>query len=181
VVCYNTDAPIVIVSASGEDVTADNIYTVVEKATKNDTAIYVNETKNDIKVTVKDTAAHVTESFTVNLDLDTVSVSSKEFKNAQKIAETEIAREKDPKSKITTVWENGDYYKNSYTKTVNGTDVTVTYYTDKKGKDVKRSVVTSSGDVKDIAVIEVSYTTRLTARTLPSRTLRMPPRVNASP
>ena len=149
------------ISANGEDVTADNIYTVGEKATKNDTAIYVNETKNDIKVTVKDTAANVSKSFTVALDLDTVSVSSKEFKNAQKIADTKIAREEKSASEISSVPENGNYYKNSYTETVNGTKVTISYYTDSKGKDVKRSVITSSGKTKEIAVIEVSYTTKI--------------------
>ena len=160
-VCYSTAAPIVTVSANGEDVTADNIYTVVEKATKNDSAVYVNEKKNDIKVTVKDTAANVSKSFVVNVSLDTVSVSSKEFKNVQKIADTEVARKKDPASGITSVPENGDYYKNSYTETVNGVNVTVSYYTDKNGKDVKKSVITSSGKTKDIAVIEVSYTTKI--------------------
>ena len=161
VVCYSTATPTVTVSADGKDVKADNIYTVVESATKNDSAIYVNSKKNDIKVTVNDTAARVSESFTVKLDLDTVSIPSKEFKNAQKMADAKITRESKPASGITSVPENGDYYKNTYTEKVNGIDVTVTYYTDKNGKDVKRSVVTSSGKTKEIAVIEVSYTTKI--------------------
>ncbi len=161
VVCYSDAAPIVTVSANGDDVSADNIYTVVEKATKNDTAIYVNEKKNDIKVTVKDTASHVTKSFTVKLELDTVSVSSKEFKNIQSIAETKVTREKSPASGITTVPENDSYYKNTYTETIKDTKVTVSYYTDKKGNDVKRTVVTSDGKTKEVAVIEVSYTTKI--------------------
>lgn len=161
VVCYSDAAPIVTVSANGDDVSADNIYTVVEKATKNDTAIYVNEKKNDIKVTVKDTASHVTKSFTVKLELDTVSVSSKEFKNIQSIADTKVIREKSPASGITTVHENDSYYKNTYTETIKDAKVTVTYYTDKKGNDVKRTVVTSDGKTKEVAVIEVSYTTKI--------------------
>lgn len=161
VVCYSDAAPIVTVSANGDDVSADNIYTVVEKATKNDTAIYVNEKKNDIKVTVKDTASHVTKSFTVKLELDTVSVSSKEFKNIQGIADTKVTREKSPASGITTVPENDSYYKNTYTETIKDTKVTVSYYTDKKGNDVKRTVVTSDGKTKEVAVIEVSYTTKI--------------------
>ena len=161
VVCYSDAAPIVTVSANGDDVSADNIYTVVEKATKNDTAIYVNEKKNDIKVTVKDTASHVTKSFTVKLELDTVSVSSKEFKNIQSIADTKVTREKSPASGITTVPENDSYYKNTYTETIKDTKVTVSYYTDKKGNDVKRTVVTSDGKTKEVAVIEVSYTTKI--------------------
>ena len=161
VVCYSDAAPIVTVSANGDDVSADNIYTVVEKATKNDTAIYVNEKKNDIKVTVKDTASHVTKSFTVKLELDTVSVSSKEFKNIQGIADTKVTRDKSPASGITTVPENDSYYKNIYTETIKDTKVTVSYYTDKKGNDVKRTVVTSDGKTKEVAVIEVSYTTKI--------------------
>ena len=161
VVCYSTAAPIVTVTANGDDVTADNIYTVVEKATKNDTAIYVNETKNDIKVTVKDTASNVSESFTIKLNLDTVSVSSKDFKNIKAVAASEVARKKKPASGISSIPENGTTVKNIYTDKVDGIDVTVTYYTDLKGKDIKRSVIKSSGKTKDIAVIEVSYTTKV--------------------
>ncbi|WP_405323108.1 cadherin domain-containing protein [Fibrobacter sp.] len=161
VIIYSTAAPIVTVSASGEDVKAENIYTVVEKATKNDSAIYVNDKKNDIKVTVKDSASNVSKSFTVKLELDTVAVSSKEFKNIKSIADSKVTRKKDPASGITTIPENGSYTKNSYTDEVNGFKVTVTYYTDSKGKDVKRSVITSSGKKKDIAVIEVSYTVNI--------------------
>jgi hypothetical protein len=120
IICYSNAAPIVTVSADGENVTAENIYTVVEKATKNDTAIYVNKVKNDIKVTVTDTASHVTKSFTVSLELDTVSVPSKDFKEVKSIAETEIARNKKPASGISSVPENGEYVKNTYTETVNG-------------------------------------------------------------
>ena len=161
IICYSTAAPIVTVSANGELVSADDIYTVVEKTTKSDSAIYVNKVKNDIKVTVTDTAAHVSKDFTVQLRLDTVSLPSNDFKTVKNIAETEVARNKKPASGITSVPENGDYVKNSYTETVNGNEVTVTYYTDKKGKDVKRSVVTASGKKKDVAVIEVSYTTKI--------------------
>ena len=161
IICYSNAAPIVTVSADGENVTAENIYTVVEKATKNDTAIYVNKVKNDIKVTVTDTASHFTKSFTVSLELDTVSVPSKDFKEVKSIAETEIARNKKPASGISSVPENGEYVKNTYTETVNGQEVTVSYYTDNKGKDVKRSVITASGKKKNIAVIEVSYTTKV--------------------
>ena len=164
VVCYSSAAPIVTVSANGDDVTADNIYTVVEKATKNDTAVYVNEKKNDIKVTVNDTASHVTKSFTVKLELDTVAVSSKNFKSLKSVADSEITRKKNPDSGITSVPENGTTYKNSYTDEVNGVKVTVSYYTDKNGKDVKRSVITSSGKTKDLAVIEVSYTTKVNGK-----------------
>ena len=161
IICYSTAAPIVTVSANGELVTAEDIYTVVEKTTKTDSAIYVNKVKNDIKVTVTDTAANVSKDFTVKLELNTVTLPSDDFKNMKNIAEKEVARNKKPASGITSVPENGDYVKNSYTETVNGNEVTVSYYTDKKGKDVKRSVVTASGKKKDIAVIEVSYTTKI--------------------
>ena len=161
VICYSDAAPIVTVSANGDDVSADNIYTIVEKATKNDTAIYVNEKKNNIKVTVKDTASRYTKSFVVNLELDTVSVSSSEFKNIQSIADTKVSRKKDPASGITTTPENSSYNKNTYTEVVNSKRITVTYYTDKKGNDVKRSVVTSDGKTKEVAVIEVSYTVKI--------------------
>ena len=158
VVCYSDAAPIVTISANGDNVAADNIYTVVEKATKNDTAIYVNEKKNDIKVTVKDTAANVSKSFTVNLVLDTVSYSEDIFKNIKSVADSKIARKDKSSSEVSTTSENGNTIKNTYTETVNGVTATVTYYTDKKGNDIKRSVITSSGKTEEIAVIEVSYT-----------------------
>ena len=161
VICYSTATPIVTVSTKNNSVTAEDIYTVVEKTSDSDTAVYVNKVKNDIFVTVKDTAANVTNSFTINVKLDTTSVPSDEFKNVTKIADTKISRKKDPASGISSVPENGEYVKNSYTETVNGMNVTVSYYTDKKGKDVKRSVITSSGKKKDVAVIEVSYTVKV--------------------
>jgi hypothetical protein len=164
VICYSNAAPIVTVTAEGENVTADNIYTVVEKATKNDSAIYVNEKKNNIKVTVKDTAANVSKTFIVNLELDTVSVSSKEFKNVQSIANTKVTRKSNPSSGITTTPENGSYNKNTYTETINDVKTTVTYYTDNKGNDVKRTVVTSDGKTKEVAVIEVSYTVKINGK-----------------
>ena len=161
VICYSDATPIVTVFADGDDVTADNIYTVVEKATKNDTAIYVNGKKNNIKVTVKDSASRYTKSFVVDLELDTVPVSSNEFKNIQSLANTKVSRKKDPASGITTIPENSSYNKNTYTEVVNSKRITVTYYTDRKGNDVKRSVVTSDGKTKEIAVIEVSYTVKI--------------------
>ena len=161
VVCYSDAAPIVTVSANGEDVKADNIYTVVEKATKNDTAIYVNDKKNDIKVTVKDTSSKFSKTFTVKLELDTISVPSKEFKNIKTVADSKLTRKKNPSSRIITVRENDSYNKNTYTDEVNGIPVTITYYTDKSGNDVKRSVITSSGKTEEIAIIEVSYTAKI--------------------
>ena len=161
VICYSTATPIVTVSTKNSSVTAEDIYTVVEKTSDSDTAVYVNKVKNDIFVTVKDTAANVTNSFTINVKLDTTSVPSDVFKDVTKIADTKVSRKKEPASGISSVPENGEYVKNSYTETVNGMEVTVSYYTDKKGKDVKRSVITSSGKKKDIAVIEVSYTVKV--------------------
>ena len=161
VVCYSTAAPIVTITANSGNVEAENIYTVVESTTSGDSAIYVNGTKNDVKVTVKDTAANLSKSFTVQLDLDTLSLPSKEFKNVTNLAAAEITRKEKPESGITSTSENGDYVKNTYTETVNGIDVAVTYYTDGKGKDVKRSVVTSSGKTEEIAVIQISYTTKI--------------------
>ena len=164
VIIYSSAAPIVKVSADGDNVEADNIYTVVEKATKNDTAIFVKDIKNDIRVFVLDTVSNVSESFVVKLELDTISLPSSDFKDVKAVADKKLARNKKPSSGITSTPENGIYTKNSYTETVNGLKVIVSYYTDKKGKDVKRSVITSSGDTKVIAVIEVSYTTQVNGK-----------------
>ena len=161
VICYSTAIPVVTISANGNHTDAENIYTVVEKTADSDTAIYVNKLKNDVKVTVKDTAANVSKSFTVQLELDTVSVGSKDFKNLTKVADTKVTREST--SEVKTTAEN-EYLKNSYTKLVSGVEVTISYYTDSKGKDVKTSVITSSGKTKEIAVIQVSYTTKVNGK-----------------
>ena len=160
-ICYSTAIPVVTISANGNHTDAENIYTVVEKTADSDTAIYVNKLKNDVKVTVKDTAANVSKSFTVQLELDTVSVGSKDFKNLTKVADTKVTREST--SEVKTTAEN-EYLKNSYTTLVSGVEVTISYYTDSKGKDVKTSVITSSGKTKEIAVIQVSYTTKVNGK-----------------
>ena len=91
IVYYSNAAPIVIVSANPDDQKAANIYTIVEKTDSADANIYVNKTQNDILVTVKDSASHKDTSFTVKLNLETLSVPSKTYETLASVAKESVA------------------------------------------------------------------------------------------
>lgn len=161
VVYVSTAAPIVTVSAEKKDVKADNIYTVVEEVAEKDTAFYVNTSKNDIKVTVSDTVAGYSKSFTVNVDLDVAQVPNSVFKTVGSIADAKISL--DEKADVLRTPENGERIKVTYSDRVNGKDVLVTYYTDNDGKILKTPVVVD-GKEKEIEAIVVSYTEMVDGR-----------------
>ncbi|SMG44637.1 cadherin repeat domain-containing protein [Fibrobacter sp. UWB13] len=154
-VCYSTAAPIVDIDASKTKVTAENIYTIVENVDKKDSSIYVNNKNKDVKVSVKDTVSGYSESFKVDVVLDTVAVSSTTVKDMVDISKSEIKLEKNPKS---DVYEKpiGDKTKVSYDKVVNGDTVTVSYYVDEDGEIVKTAVFDEDGKKTMTEVIEVS-------------------------
>lgn len=155
VVYVSTAAPIVTVSADKKEFKADDFYTIVEDVDEKDSSIYVNTTKNEIMVTVKDTASRVSESFTVNVELDEASVPSSMLKTISSIADAKVSL--DSKAEAKQIPENDDRIKVTYKDRVNGKDVFVTYYTDRDGETLKTPVVVD-GKVKDVKTITVSYT-----------------------
>jgi hypothetical protein len=104
---------------------------------------------------VKDTVSGYSESFKVDVVLDTVAVSSTTVKDMVDISKSEIKLEKNPKS---DVYEKpiGDKTKVSYDKVVNGDTVTVSYYVDEDGEIVKTAVFDEDGKKTMTEVIEVS-------------------------
>ena len=165
IVYYSNAAPIVIVSANPDDQKAANIYTIVEKTDSADANIYVNKTQNDILVTVKDSASHKDTSFTVKLNLETLSVPSKTYETLASVAKESVALDEYAKDKKSTP-VNGTEIKVSYPTKVAGVNVTVSYTTDNDGEIIKQKVVNDKGKEESIEVITVSYETEINGKTV---------------
>lgn len=165
VVFYSDAAPLVTVSANPDDLKAANIYTIVERTDSADANIYVNRTQNDILVTVKDSASGRDTSFTVKLDLDTLSVPKKNFETLAAVAKESVSLDENAKNATRTP-VNGTEVKVSYTEKVAGTEVTVSYMTDNNGDVIKQKVVNDKGKEELIEVITVSYETVITGKTV---------------
>lgn len=165
-VCYSTAAPVVDVFAPKTKVTADNIFTVVEEVDKKDSSIYVNDKEKDVKVSVKDTVSGYTETFDVTVVLDTVAVSDKVVNTLIDVAKSQPSLDKDPKSGVSTTPVNDNKTVVSYKKTVNGTDIVISYNVDNDGDIIKVPVVDENGQKKMTEVIEVSTTVEVKGKTV---------------
>ena len=138
VIFVNSDSPEVIVSTKDKEVKASNIFTVVEEKAEGDTAYYVNEKKNKVFVSVKDPGSSKRDTFTVNLELDSLNISSTTFtKTMDKIVDAKLTLDRNATENKKVLQLNGEVMETSYTEYVNGNEVTVTYYTDFKGNLVK--------------------------------------------
>ncbi|MBR3071279.1 cadherin domain-containing protein [Fibrobacter sp.] len=156
VVFYSTAAPLVEVTAKKTVVTADNIYTVVESVDKKDSSIYVNNDKKDVLVIVKDTVAGISDTFDVDVKLNTVTVPNTVVKTLTEVAKSQPTLNKNPKSGVKENPINGEKTKISYEETVSGNKVTVSYNVDNNGKIIKEAVIDEYGEKTMIEVIEVS-------------------------
>ena len=156
VVFYSTAAPLVEVTAKKTVVTAENIYTVVENVDKKDSSIYVNKDKKDVLVIVKDTVAGISDTFDVDVKLNTVTVPNTVVKTLADVAKSQPTLNKNPKSGVKENPINGEKTKVSYEETVNGNKVTVSYNVDNKGNVIKEAVIDEHGEKTMTEVIEVS-------------------------
>ena len=151
IIYVNSDSPEVTVSTKDKEVKASNIFTVVQEKDEGDTAYYVNSKKNEVFVSVKDPGSSKRDTFTVKLELDSVTISSVTFtKTMGKIVDANLTLDRNATENKKVLQVNGEVMEVSYTEIVNGTPVTVTYYTDFKGDLVKGE----SGKKE----IKVSYT-----------------------
>lgn len=145
VILYNDKPPVVTISKP--DNTSDYIdYITIEE--QKDDKIYINKKKNELTVTVKDTVNNTKESFPITVKLDTVKNVSKEIKdynyviNEKSATITEIG---DGLAEMTevidgvkvTVLVDAKTHKRkdttqtvSYTKKIDGKEVTISYKTD---------------------------------------------------
>ena len=158
IVYYSNAVPEVTLSKEHDPEFKGSIYTIVEQVKEKDsTTFYVNKLKNEVTVTVKDSAANNNTSFTINLELGTVSIPSKYYTTMSEIADGILPLNESAKgAKRSEV--NGEKIAVSYTEIVNGNEVTVTYYTDMKGNIIKGE----SGEEE----MTVSYTKVIDGKTV---------------
>ena len=162
VVFVSTSTPIVTVTANAGSQDAANIYTIEEALDEKDSSIYVNDSKNDILVTIKDPVTKKDSSFVVKLELDTLNVKEKDLESVAAVAEkSKLTLNQNPTSGVTRTPVNGNEIKMSYTEDVGGKKVTVSYVTDNDGEVLKTPVIDEKGEVDSIEVITVSYETTI--------------------
>lgn len=163
IIYYSNATPVVKIYSDPADVSADNVYTIVEQTDKSDTNYYVNSTEKKITVSVTDTAAGVKKKFDINLELDTVGVPEKTLNTVNEITKEKVTLRDGSDVEVVKTPVNGEKIVVSYmdTVTVNGEPmvVKVSYDTDSKGDETKVAVINEKGKVDSIQVITVTYTT----------------------
>lgn len=168
VIYYSAATPVVSVSAGADPTKAGNIYTIVEKTDKADSNVYVNSNKNDIVIKVTDTAAKVSDSVVVSVELGAVDLPKDNFTSIANSVAGEVLLNINPSSTPKYTAFNGDEVKVTYVEKVNGKEVEVSYMISKdeydkveKGGSLpdpkKTEVVGDDGKVESIEVITVSY------------------------
>lgn len=168
IIYYSNATPVVKIYSDPADISADNVYTIVEDVDKSDTNYYVNTTDKKITVSVTDTAAGVKKKFDINLELDTVGVPEKTLKTVNEITKEKVTLRDGSDVEVVKTPVNGEKVVVSYQDTVeiNGKPVllTVSYDTDTKGNETKVAVINEKGKVDSIQVITVSYTTKVNGK-----------------
>ncbi|MCQ2091559.1 MAG: cadherin repeat domain-containing protein [Fibrobacter sp.] len=163
IIYYSNATPVVKIYSDPADVSADNVYTIVEDVDAADTNYYVNSTEKKITVSVTDTAAGVKKKFDINLELDTVGVPEKTLNTVNEITKEKVTLRDGSDVEVVKTPVNGEKIVVSYmdTVTVNGEPmvVKVSYDTDSKGNETKVAVINEKGKVDSIQVITVTYTT----------------------
>ena len=165
IIYYSNAAPMVTISAKPTQVSADNIFTILEKTGDDDSTVYVNDVKNNIYITIKDTAnknSKVDTSFKMPISLETVKIENKVYDKVESIIKAGVyLDETKPSKEVTKVPTNGNTVKVSYKEAVGKDTVTVTYETDKKGDVLKSKVIGDDGKEHSWEVITVSYVTKV--------------------
>ena len=99
---------------------------------------FTHKKQNKVFVSVKDPGSSKRDTFTVNLELDSVNISPATFtKTMDKIVDAKLTLDRNATENKKVLQLNGEVLETSYTEFVNGNEVTVTYYTDFKGNLVK--------------------------------------------
>lgn len=163
VIHISTSAPKVIISADGSDRGYGDIFNIDEVVDEKDTSIYVNNPKNDIRVTIKDPVKK-DSSFVVKLDLETVNVSKKDLETVSTVVDKgNFKLDEKPENAVRTP-VNGSEIKVAYTEKVNGKEVQITYYTDNDSNVILTPVINEKGEIDSVEVITVSYVTKIGGR-----------------
>ncbi|MCK9181886.1 MAG: cadherin repeat domain-containing protein [Fibrobacteraceae bacterium] len=139
VVYRSSRIPDVAISASGDTSGRPSGVTIVEAKDAGDTASYVRSRSVDVSLSVTDSSGTSprTDTLSVNVSLDTVSVTAKEIKTAEgTIGKVDLGDgSAQPDGEVTHAVLGPDLMSVSYyDTTASGTAVRVTYYTDGDGK-----------------------------------------------
>lgn len=180
VVFVSTRTPEVTVTTSANHDNGASIYTLVETPAEGDTSVYVNKKNNDIVITVKEpiidetysdsTCNYETHTFTVNTELEPVTIPSNTYSVMDKIVAAgpvlKQGSDLPPSAEVTYSQYNKDQVKVSYTENVAGVNVTISYVTDKDGNVEKIPVIGANGKIDSIEVITVSYQVNVGGKTV---------------
>ena len=170
IVYYSDISPVVTISAATDANLGGNIYTIVEQTASSDTNVYVKDTVNEITVTIVDNDPQKSKSdttrFTIPVDLSKkIDVPQKTYDALSNVAKQTVSLDIDnPNTTSTPI--NGSYIQKTYSAKVAGTEVKVSYVTDKKGNVVKQAIVNEKGKIDSIEVITVSYETVIDGKTV---------------
>lgn len=170
IVYYSDVSPVVTISAATDANLGGNIYTIVEQTASSDTNVYVKDTVNEITVTIVDNDPQKSKSdttrFTIPVDLSKkIDVPQKTYDALSNVAKQTVSLDIDnPNTTSTPI--NGSYIQKTYSAKVAGTEVKVSYVTDKKGNVVKQAIVNEKGKIDSIEVITVSYETVIDGKTV---------------
>ena len=159
-----TKTPEVEVSTKVAEISAFNIYTVVEQPAEGDTSFYVNKKNNDISIKVTEpvldstytdsTCNYKTREINVaSVPFDTLKLSESTLKAVQKISSEKIMLNDMPSGKVKRTPYNDSLVLVSYKERIGSDSVTISYVTDLKG------------DLKDKR-IKVSYETKIDGKTV---------------
>lgn len=152
VVIVDNSIPKVTISKTAEDTVAISNVTIVEQVDENDTNFYVNHELNEVRIHIKDKATKTDSTFNTNLRLDSLLNISKSLSDVKKVSKKKDITMDDAESAETTRnLINDKTYEVSFDMKVDGKKVKVSYYTDKKGREIKND----DGDV----VMTVKYQT----------------------
>jgi len=161
-----TKTPEVTLSTDSNNVKASNIYTVVEKIADDDTTFYVNKSKKELVIEVKEpildstytdsTCNYKTTPVKVTIDLDTVKTPSAALKDLGSVASTKIALDESRAGATHTLY-NDSLILVSYKDKVDGKEVTVSYLTNSKGDMIEDNFKVSYETTVDGKTVTVSY------------------------
>ncbi len=162
-----TKTPSVMMSTDSNNVTASNIYTIVEKIEEGDTSFYVNKTKKDLVIEIKEpildstytdsTCNYKTTPVKISVDLDTLKTSpSAAVKDLGAIANKKVALNESAAGATHTLY-NDSLILVTYKDKIDGKDVVVSYLTNSKGDLVEDNFKASYETTVDGKTVTVSY------------------------
>ena len=138
--------------------------TIVEETDKGDSAIYLNQAKTEVTVSVRDPETGRKKEYAVSLDLNRrISVSQRTYDALIAVMDESVALRRVSSGVVRTI-VNGSTIRVSYPEHVAGVDVTVSYMTTKDGFILMQPVIVGENRTESVEVITVSYDTEIAGR-----------------